>query len=229
MASSTALGAEKTKTVGGKTVGGETMSGSTTSGALMSGSSINAARARFLVVVSLVTIFLDQVTKFLAVKHLTHAFAGESSGEGLGADLKRFFTVTHPLSTEPYVVFEWWWDFQYVENPGAAWGLLSGVSENIRIPFFAVVSVVVLGLMLNYYFKSPPELKLRQWALALVVGGAIGNVIDRARMQYVIDFIHWHVNQRMHWPTFNVADAAISIGLVFLLIESFVYPETKKQ
>ena len=195
----------------------------------MNGSTVWAGRARFLAVVTLVTVVLDQVTKFLAVKHLTHAFAGETSGTGMGADIARFFTVTHPLSTEPYVIFESWWDFQYVENPGAAWGLLSGVSESIRTPFFGVVSIVVLTLMLNYYFKSPPEYRLRQWALALVVGGALGNIIDRVRMQYVIDFIHWHVNQAYHWPTFNVADAAISVGLVFLLLESFIYPEKKKK
>lgn len=206
-----------------------TMNQAIVSGESMGGISVNAARAKFLGIVTLVTVLLDQVTKFLAVKHLTHAFTSELSDPGLGADLKRFFTVTHPLSTEPYVIFESWWDFQYVENPGAAWGMLSGVSESIRTPFFALVSIVVLGLMLRYYFNSPPEYRLRQWALALVVGGAIGNVIDRARMQYVIDFIHWHVADKFHWPTFNVADAAISVGLVFLLLESFIYPDQAKK
>ena len=88
-----------------------------------------------------------------------------------------------------------------------------------------MVSIVASFLILNYYVRSPEALKMRRWALALVFGGAIGNFIDRIRLGYVIDFIDWHMKDSYHWPTFNVADAAISIGVVLLLIESFVYKE----
>ena len=61
----------------------------------------------------------------------------------------------------------------------------------------------------------------------MVFGGAIGNFLDRIRLRYVIDFIDWHLKDVYHWPTFNIADAAITIGVAMLLLESFFYPELK--
>ncbi len=177
-------------------------------------------RLPFLSIITVISVIADQLTKFYAIKHLTHSF-GEQS------DWQRFVAGGHPAARAPVSVVQGMWDFQYVENPGAAWGLLSRANESFRAPFFVVVSIVAAVLILNYYVRSPEKLAIRRWALALVFGGAVGNFIDRVRMGYVIDFIDWHWQDTYHWPTFNVADAAISIGVVLLLIESFIYKEEK--
>ncbi len=175
-------------------------------------------RALFLAAVALPVIIADQITKFLVVKNLT---------VGKPEAFDRFWSQAHPFAHGTHEVASWW-SFQYVENPGAAWGLLAGLPEGLRAPFFLLVSLGAMAMILYYVFRSPEDMRLRQWALALVFGGAIGNFVDRIRLGYVIDFVDWHLHDVYHWPTFNVADAGISIGVVLLLIESFVYPEAKK-
>ncbi len=104
----------------------------------------------------------------------------------------------------------------YVRNKGAAFGILS--DNAVRIPFFITVSIVaMLGIL--WYIKSLRDnQKLAYFSLSLVFSGALGNLIDRIRLGEVIDFIDvfW---QRHHWPAFNVADSAITIGVALLFIE----------
>ena len=178
-------------------------------------------RAPFLVSIALAIVIADQWTKYLAVKHLTHSFAEQT-------DWQRFVSGNHPVPRNGVVVVDGMWDFTYVENPGAAWGLLSRANEKFRAPFFIVVSIVASFLILNYYVRSPEALKMRRWALALVFGGAIGNFIDRIRLGYVIDFIDWHWFDKATWPTFNIADAGISIGVAMMIAEMlFKKPQPK--
>ena len=176
-------------------------------------------RLPFLLVIAVIVLVADQASKYWAVKNLTHSFGDQS-------DWQRFMTAIHPVPKSGITIIGGMWDFQYVENPGAAWGLLSRASESFRVPFFLVVSLVASCLILYYYLKAPAHMWMRRWAFALVFGGAIGNFIDRIRLGYVIDFIDWHWRDS-HWPTFNVADAAISIGVALLLIESFTMKEEK--
>lgn len=161
----------------------------------------------------------------MAVKHLTPAIDASMS---IGTQISQFLSARHPMGIQESTVWPGYFDFHYVENPGAAWGLMHNVKESIRGPFFLMVSIIASLMILYYYFSSPAYFKLRQWALALIMGGALGNFFDRTRMQYVIDFISWHYQDVYHWPTFNIADSAISIGVVLLLIDSFVNPETDK-
>jgi signal peptidase II len=104
----------------------------------------------------------------------------------------------------------------YVRNKGAAFGILS--DSAIRIPFFITVSSVALIGILWYLRKMNVDQKLQQWAMTLIFSGALGNLIDRIRLGEVIDFIdvYWY---RHHWPAFNVADSAITIGVGLLLID----------
>jgi signal peptidase II len=175
-------------------------------------------RLLLLVVIAVPVILIDQLTKYWVIRDLTLGVSGAFT---------RFWSQEHPLAVQPHVVIGDLWSFQYVENPGAAWGLLAGVSETFRAPFFLLVSIGAMVMILYYLFKSPPQLRMRMVALSLVFGGAIGNFLDRVRLRYVIDFIDWHYKDAYHWPTFNVADAAISVGVVLLLLESFFYPEVK--
>ena len=104
----------------------------------------------------------------------------------------------------------------YVRNKGAAFGILA--DSSVRIPFFISVSVIALIGILWYLNKVDAGQKLQHWALALIFSGALGNLIDRIRLGEVIDFIdaHWYQH---HWPAFNVADSAITIGVGLLLID----------
>lgn len=109
----------------------------------------------------------------------------------------------------------------YVRNPGAAFGLFSRYGEAFRRPFFLAVTAVAL-VVIGVVVKRLPS--GRPWttaALALVFGGAVGNLVDRLRWGEVVDFldVFWRTH---HWPAFNVADSAITVGITILvLIELF--------
>jgi signal peptidase II len=104
----------------------------------------------------------------------------------------------------------------YVRNKGAAFGILS--DSAVRIPFFITVSVIAMIGILWYVGRLRNDQKLAFFSLSLVFSGAFGNLIDRIRLGEVIDFldVFW---QRHHWPAFNVADSAITVGVVLLFIE----------
>jgi signal peptidase II len=116
-------------------------------------------------------------------------------------------------------------DFQYAENCGGAFGLLHGASESLRKPFFLIVTLVAIGFIVQMYRTMEPGQRLTKWALPLVLGGAIGNLVDRVRLGYVVDFIHAHWRTH-HWPTFNVADIAITVGIGLMLLEYILGPKT---
>jgi signal peptidase II len=103
-----------------------------------------------------------------------------------------------------------------VHNTGAAFGLLAGQPSILRTIFFLGVSLVAMGVVLWMVFRLPPEQKVELVALSIIFGGALGNVIDRARLGEVVDFIDIYYRS-YHWPAFNVADSAITIGVLLLL------------
>ena len=166
---------------------------------------------------------LDQWTKWLAISHLTDAFeaAGASS---FGERFSSFLWSTHPARSGSVEVVANFWHFRYVENDGAAFGFLAGSDSALRTPFFIVVSIAAMIFIVTYFRKTGPGQILLRVALALVFGGAIGNLTDRVRLGYVIDFIDWHWYESARWPTFNVADAGISVGVSLLLLEVFISP-----
>ncbi len=166
-------------------------------------------------------VLLDQWTKFLAVERLTTVY--ERSGQtGLLAKLDGFYHHQHlePLATEPHYVFRPVWRMNYVENPGAAWGLFRGFSPGFRNLFFTLVSLGAVGFILHYYRKLAEHQRFLQVALALVLAGAVGNFIDRLARRYVIDFIEWYWWNRpdLRWPTFNIADSLIVVGVIMLVL-----------
>ena len=171
----------------------------------------------------------DQVTKYLAVEHLTVAFQvahAKTLPEKLGAFVAQKELRERGLA-EPEVHVTSWWGNVYQQNRGAAWGFLAGAGEKFRVPFFHLVSIVAVVFILSYYRKLREDQRYVQIALALVLGGALGNALDRILRGYVIDFIDWHwfdpnwLRPNLHWPTFNVADSGISVGLVMLFLEMF--------
>ena len=112
-------------------------------------------------------------------------------------------------------------DLSYVLNPGAAFGILASRSPAFRSPFFVVVSILAIGLIVFYFHRHlHAPARLPAAALGLILGGAVGNLIDRLRVGMVIDFLDFHLSG-YHWPAFNVADAAISIGVGLMLLRMF--------
>jgi signal peptidase II len=164
---------------------------------------------------------VDQTTKYQAVAHLTAAFAArDGASPSLGDRVARFVTESHPQPLRSISVIDGFWDFRYVENPGGFWSLARDVSENMRVPLLLGLSLVVMIALVIIYVRTPPERLLVRVGIALALGGALGNFVDRARFGYVIDFIDWHWQRTATWPTFNVADVAISVGMGLLLLES---------
>ncbi len=106
----------------------------------------------------------------------------------------------------------------YLRNTGAAFGFLAGRNSSLRIAFFGLISVVAIGCITYLLRSLGPRQKTLLVSLSLILGGAVGNLIDRLRLGEVIDFVdlHWY---HYHWPAFNVADSAISIGVVVLFVQ----------
>jgi signal peptidase II len=144
-------------------------------------------------IVTVVALAADQLTKLWAV-----------------ASLK-------PVGTVP--IIDGFFDLHYVENPGATWGFLAN-SPGLREPLLIAVAILASLFILWMARKLQPGQRLLSIALALVLAGAVGNLIDRLRLSVVIDFIDLHAGEAFRWPTFNVADITIVVGVVMLLIDS---------
>jgi len=116
----------------------------------------------------------------------------------------------------------------YVRNRGAAFGILSDAELPGQPVWLALVGLAALAAILTYAARLPPDSHLPRLALALVVGGAVGNLIDRARLGYVIDFVdaYW---RHHHWPAFNVADSAISVGVALLVFDMLRGPRRREE
>ena len=110
-----------------------------------------------------------------------------------------------------------WFNLTYVRNPGAAFSLFADHSSAFRIPFFTLVFILAGGAIAFFVHQTPASQKSVLVACGLVLGGALGNLIDRIAYGAVIDFADAHWNG-MHWPAFNVADACISVGVGLLLL-----------
>ena len=152
-------------------------------------------KIKYLVLLSVTgsIIALDQLTKHLVTQRF---FLGESISL-----INGFFNLT------------------YVRNTGAAFGLLGRTDPSFRIPFFIIVPMIALGVIFYIFRKvEDKDLKLAT-ALSLVIGGAFGNLIDRAAYNYVIDFLDFHWQYKIHFPAFNVADTAICIGVALLMLD----------
>lgn len=151
------------------------------------------SRYRLLAIVSALVVILDQATKL----HIDYHF-----------DLYESVPVIPGL-----------FSLTYIRNQGAAFGILA--DSSIRVPFFIAVSVLaILGIL--WFLKQRQDVqRLGNLGLALIFGGALGNLIDRVRMGEVIDFIDVFWKQH-HWPAFNVADSAITVGVFLLICEMWI-------
>ena len=141
-----------------------------------------------LVTVSLVIVLLDQVTKAVVTHYLFLHQAVEV--------IAGFFSIVHVL------------------NPGAAFGIMREWG-GLRAFLLIIVSLVALAVVVYLYRKSSG--RWSAFALSLIAGGAVGNLIDRVRFGEVIDFLDFSVGG-YHWPAFNVADTALTVGVVMMVV-----------
>lgn len=108
--------------------------------------------------------------------------------------------------------------FDYKENPGAAWGLLASGGERFRQFFLSGVSMIAIVVILVLFVRLPTTHWSAILAFSAILSGALGNLVDRLRANFVIDFFDMYVSY-MHWPTYNVADIGITLGVIALVIE----------
>ncbi|WP_201587986.1 signal peptidase II [Psychrobacter jeotgali] len=160
----------------------------------------NGSRAFMWYLLSLVVLVIDQWTKWLAETKLTFH--------------------------EPVPVIEPFLNWTLAYNYGAAFSFLADAGGWQKW-FFAGLALVMSLFLIVYLVKAPRPAKLLSFGLALVLGGAVGNLIDRLLHGHVIDFIHVHNADVWHYPIFNVADMGISIGVALIVID-MIFLEGKR-
>ena len=124
----------------------------------------------------------------------------------------------------PLTVIPGFFDLTFSRNTGGVFGLFAGAPSFGRRAFFISATAIALGVIVVFLRRWGHESRRLTVALALVAGGAIGNLIDRLRFGSVVDFIDWYWGSH-HWYTFNIADSAISTGAVLLVVHSLL-PES---
>ncbi len=135
--------------------------------------------------------------------------------------LSKALIVRHFRPGQSIPILPGFFDLTFVLNPGAAFGFLAGLPEQIRHPLFVTIAVVAAVLIVLYRHRHLRHYALASAALGLILGGAIGNLVDRLRYGMVVDFLDFYLGP-YHWPAFNVADSAISIGVSLMLVDLFL-------
>ncbi|HKQ32221.1 MAG TPA: signal peptidase II [Thermodesulfobacteriota bacterium] len=148
-------------------------------------------------IITVLVVVIDQISKWLVVLHVP--LYGK-------INLLPFLDVTH------------------IRNPGAAFGIFRDLPESLRLPMFVLVLIAAVVVIVYFLSKTGNNDRLLVVSLSLILGGAIGNSIDRFRLRYVTDFIdfHWFGNPALHWPPFNLSDSAITIGVILILFDTFI-------
>lgn len=152
---------------------------------------------RTAVIITVLVVVIDQISKWLVVTSVP--LYGK-------INLLPFLDVTH------------------IRNPGAAFGIFRELPESLRLPMFVLVLIAAVVVIIYFLSKTGKNDRLLVVSLSLILGGAIGNSIDRFRLRYVTDFIdfHWFGNPSLHWPPFNLSDSAITIGVILILFDTFI-------
>jgi signal peptidase II len=124
----------------------------------------------------------------------------------------------------PQEVVPGFWNWTLVHNTGAAFSFLADAG-GWQQWLFSALAVIISAICVGMLAKQPRGDWRMALPLVLIIGGALGNLIDRVRFGYVVDFVHWYWND-LHWPVFNLADSAITVAAVLLIIFSFVPDST---
>ena len=115
------------------------------------------------------------------------------------------------------VVIPGFFNLIHIRNPGGAFGFMAANASTTRHWIFLIAIGIAMAMILYFYHQTPRSYPFLGMALALIFGGAVGNLIDRLRFGEVVDFLDVYLGQ-LHWPAFNVADSAVTIGVVIFII-----------
>jgi signal peptidase II len=107
----------------------------------------------------------------------------------------------------------------HVRNPGAAFGLFGDAPVAIRLTMFIGITLVAIAMIVSFYRKLAPGDRFSALSLGLILGGAVGNLVDRVFRGEVVDFLNFRLWGGYQWPDFNLADSFIVVGVAFLVIE----------
>ena len=174
-----------------------------------------------LLIIITAAITLDQITKELSATHLQVSSSPDNIREYRGSmyPLLSFGKQETAKTTGPYLAM----NLSYVRNPGAAWGSLSQMDDRYRVPFFHIITFLCIAFIIFYLRATPYSHRLARYALALIFAGAMGNMIDRVRLHYVIDWIdvRWNIWGWYYvFPNFNWADIFISVGAFLFILDA---------
>ncbi len=150
-------------------------------------------KLRVFAIVAVLSFVLDQATKIWVDTTLTFADRVPV--------IDGFFYLTH------------------VRNPGAAFSTFVSMEPRLRMAFFVTVSLIAIAIIISFYRKLAPRDRLSAMALGLILGGALGNLVDRLTRGEVVDFLHFRLWSGYSWPDFNLADTWIVIGVALLVLE----------
>jgi signal peptidase II len=156
-------------------------------------------RLRLAALVAAAVLVADQVTKML---------------------VQRSMALHETIDLLPFLALS------YVRNTGAAFGVLAAAPPGVRLPLFVAVTLVAVGALVSLVRRTPADQPVLVGALGAVLGGALGNLVCRLRFGEVIDFLdlHWAA---FHWPAFNVADSAITVGVAVILLNGLRAPSSR--
>jgi signal peptidase II len=150
-------------------------------------------KLRIFSLASVLSLVADQASKIWVDTHLSYADRVPV--------IENFFYITH------------------VRNPGAAFSTFLSLQPQVRLTFFIVVSIAAIAIIFSFFRKLAPGERLSSLALGLILGGALGNLIDRITRGEVVDFLHFRLWTGYSWPDFNLADSFIVVGVAFLVLE----------
>lgn len=173
-------------------------------------------------IVSLTSLVFDQVTKIWA-----RAALPVSDPECISNFDPHAWVGRPPKCYGGNVTFiDGFWDWHLSMNPGSAFGLFGSLGPSFTRVLLSVVGVAAVVGMVYMLKKSRPDQRILHWALALVAGGAVGNLVDRIYFGVVTDFIGWHYKEH-RWPTFNIADVVLVVGVGLMFID--IQKENKRE
>jgi signal peptidase II len=163
-------------------------------------------RQRFGYLIAAMAIFLiDQFTKHVATAQLATG-------------------LSHGLSKP---VIDGFFNLTYVENAGIAWGLFADTGQGGRVVLGAISLIAATGIIV-YAVRTPTSERWTHWGLTLVLGGVLGNLTDRLMHGAVVDFLDFTIGW-YKWPTFNIADMAISLGALILIVDALRSPSEESR
>lgn len=151
-------------------------------------------KLKIVAIISPLIFILDHLTKWLIVKNIPVG------------NLKKI------------VVWENFFDIVHYRNTGAAFSMFADMNPSIREPFFYALSIIAMGVLFYFLKQLTSQQKILSIPLAMIFGGALGNITDRIFRGSVVDFLSFHWYDKAAWPAFNVADSAITVGVIWLVI-----------